>query len=85
MKTSKKKIVKAKEFDEAFEKGDVTEHLDLKSIKVNYPVQRINVDIPKNILEQLDHEAARIGVTRTALIKIWIAEKLMDTTAGAHA
>ena len=77
MSTSKKKTaVKAREFDQAFETGDVIDHLDFKSLKMHYPVQRINIDIPKNILEQVDHEAARIGVTRTALIKIWIADNL---------
>ena len=79
MSTSKRKVLKASEFDQAFESGDVTAHLDLKSLKTHYPVQRINIDIPKNILEQVDHEAARIGVTRTALIKLWIAEKLIPS------
>lgn len=79
-----KKILKSTEFDRVFDEEDVTQHLDLKSLKAHYPVQRINVDIPKNILEQLDHEAVRIGVTRTALMKMWIAEKLLDA-ARAHA
>lgn len=79
MSTSKRKTLKASEFDQAFEGGDVIEHLDLKSLKTHYPVQRINIDIPKNILKQVDHEAARVGVTRTALIKIWIAEKITST------
>lgn len=76
MSTSKKKQIKAKDFDREFDKHDVAEHLDLKSAKAQYPTQRISIDFPKNILEKLDLEAAKIGVTRTALIKIWVAEHL---------
>lgn len=80
MKKREKKI-KASEFDQAFEKGSVIEHLDLKSIKAHYPVQRINIDIPQEILRKLDREASRVGVTRTSLIKLWIAERI-DRMAG---
>ena len=81
MKKSSKKKITAKEFDEAFEKGDVTEYLDLKSLKVHHPVQRINVDIPKEMLQKVDQEAVRIGVPRTSLLKMWIAERLQHISA----
>lgn len=73
-----KKIDKitAAQFDEDFDQGDVTEHLNIKSAKAHYPTQRITIDFPKNILESVDVEAARIGVTRTSLIKLWVAEHL---------
>ena len=76
MSTSRNKKIKAKDFDDQFDQGDVTEHLDLKSAKARYPVQRVSIDFPKNILEELDLEAAKIGVTRTSLIKMWIADRL---------
>ena len=76
MSISGKKKLKASEFDQAFEKGEVTEHLDLKTVKVRDAVQRINVDIPKEILEKVDQEATRIGVPRTSLLKLWIAERI---------
>ncbi|MBI3333063.1 MAG: ribbon-helix-helix protein, CopG family [Candidatus Omnitrophica bacterium] len=67
----------AEEFDRAFEKGkDLIPYLDLHSAKAQHPTRRINVDVPKDLLEKVDREAARIGVPRTSLIKIWIAEKL---------
>jgi hypothetical protein len=75
MKKREKKI-KANDFDRAFEKGSVAEHLDLKSAKARYPVQRINIDIPQEILEKVDREATRIGVPRTSLIKLWISERI---------
>ena len=75
MSISKK--VKAADFDSLFEHGDnITEHLDLTSVKAHYPTQRITIDSPKIILDELDIEAAKIGVRRTSLIKIWVAEHL---------
>ena len=81
MNTSKHKKIKASNFDAAFEQGDVTEHLNLKSVKACYPTQRISIDFPKNILDDLDLEAAKIGVTRKSLIKMWIAEHLSKRAA----
>ena len=67
----------AKQFDEDFDKGkDMSKYMDFKSMKAHYPVQRVNVDIPKDILQKVDQEASRIGVTRTSLFKMWIAERL---------
>lgn len=76
MNTLKPKKISATEFDDAFDNNDVTIHLDAKSAKARYPTQRITIDFPKNILKSLDDEASRIGVTRTSLIKLWIAEHL---------
>lgn len=83
MKSSRRAIPTEK-FDRAFEKGeDLTPYLDLGSAKALHPTQRVNVDVPKDLLEKVDQEAARIGVPRTSLIKIWIAERLdrLDTAA----
>lgn len=72
-----KKLIKTEAFDQAFDRGeDVTKHLAMKSIKVNQPIQRINLDMPKKLLQKADMEATRIGVTRTSLFKMWIAEHL---------
>ena len=79
MKKTKK--IKASEFDRAFEEGDAVKYLDLKTAKVDYPVQRINIDVPVQILEKVDREASRMGLPRTSLIKMWLAEHL-DRLAG---
>lgn len=76
MSISKRKKIKAIDFDEGFDEGDVAEYLDLKSVKARYPTQRISIDFPRNILEEVDLEAAKIGVSRTSLIKMWVAEHL---------
>ena len=74
----KTKSIKAEEFDKKFDSGkDVTEYLDLK--KMNRPGQeqkRVNVDFPTWMIDSLDKEAKRLGVTRQSVIKFWIAEKL---------
>ena len=44
-------------------------------------VQRVNIDVPVPMIQALDKEAGRIGVTRTALIKMWLAQHL-DKLAG---
>ena len=86
MTTSKKKSAKAKftaaEFDQAFERGEEFEMLDLDSVTVHAPMQRINIDIPKHILHQIDNEANRIGVPRTSILKLWIVEKLRELKAA---
>ncbi|MFQ4145903.1 type II toxin-antitoxin system BrnA family antitoxin [Chlorogloeopsis sp. ULAP02] len=70
--------MKAEEFDEKFDAGeDVTAYLDLNTIRrPGYEQRRVNVDFPIWMIEALDREAARIGVTRQSIIKVWIAERL---------
>ena len=70
--------MKAKNFEENFESGDeILQHLDLS--KAKRPMQkqkRINVDIPEWMVDSLDREAGRVGVTRQSIIKVWLAERL---------
>ncbi len=81
MKKQPKKI-KASEFDRMFDDGeDIIPYLDMSTAKVDHPVHRINIDVPKAILRKVDIEATRVGVTRTSLIKLWIAEHV-DRLAG---
>ena len=70
--------MKAAEFDKEFEEGkDITSHLDLSQARrINQELKRVNVDFPVWIVECLDKEAKRLGVSRQALLKIWIAERL---------
>lgn len=81
MNTSKRKQahkMTAAEFDRAFERGKGFEALDLESARVRSPMQRINLDLPRQILHQIDNEASRIGVPRTSVIKLWLSEKLSE-------
>lgn len=69
--------IDAKEFDRRFDKGeDMSDYLDKDKALVTKEVQRINIDFPLLLLRRIDKEAEKIGVARTALIKIWLAERL---------
>jgi len=70
--------MKAEDFDKSFDDGeDVTADLDLsKARRLNQTPKRINVDFPTWMVESLDREAKRLGVTRQSIIKVWIAEML---------
>ncbi len=71
--------MKAKAFDEKFEANeeDIVDDLDLSTLRrVNQEPKRVNVDFPSWIVEALDREAARVGVTRQSIIKVWMAERL---------
>lgn len=70
--------MKAREFERKFEAGeDVSEHVDWsKARRPNLKTKRVNVDFPTWVVEGLDRQAQRLGVTRQALIKLWIAERL---------
>ena len=77
--------MKAKDFDKKFDEAqqDVVEDLDLSSARrVNQEQKRINVDFPAWVVESLDREAARIGVTRQSIIKVWLVERLQAEAAS---
>ena len=70
--------MKAEQFDKLFDQGeDVTAHLDMdKARRPGHEQRRVNVDFPAWMIEALDSEARRPGVTRQAVIKFWIADRL---------
>ncbi|KTG29897.1 CopG family transcriptional regulator [Idiomarina sp. WRN-38] len=70
--------MKASEFDKKFDSDeDVMDELELEKAKRPMRKQkRVNVDFPEWMLASLDEEAARIGVTRQSIIKVWLAERL---------
>lgn len=71
--------MKASEFDKKFDEGveDIIDDLELSQAnRPNQAPRRVNVDFPSWMVESLDREAKRLGVTRQSVIKVWIAEKL---------
>ena len=87
------KTITAKEFDKKFDNDeDITEYLDfsnamrLKEIKkLKTETKKVNVDFPEWIIESLDQEAKKIGVTRQSIIKVWIAERLKEESRHLQA
>ena len=71
---------KAEDFDRRFDEGeDVTGDLELSERRrPGLESRRVNVDFPGWMVEALDREARRLGVTRQSVIKVWLAERLED-------
>ena len=76
--------MKAKEFDSDFDQGkDITGSLDIsKARRPKQQQKRVNVDFPTWMVEMLDREAGRLGVTRQSIIKVWLAERLEQSTSN---
>jgi hypothetical protein len=76
--------VKAAELDARFDAGeDIVEHLDVSQARrPGHAQRRITVDFPVWVIAALDQEAGRLGVTRQAVIKMWVAERLDQRRAG---
>ena len=75
--------MKAKKFEQAFDDGaDIMASLDLsKARRVQQEQRRVNVDFPTWMIDSLDREASKLGVTRQSVIKVWLAERLQATNA----
>lgn len=76
--------MKAKNFDQQFEDGlDLTASLDVsKAKRVLQAQKRVNVDFPTWMIDSLDREASKLGVTRQSVIKVWLAERLEATASN---
>jgi predicted DNA binding CopG/RHH family protein len=70
--------MKAKDFEQQFDQGvDLTATLNVsKARRVLQEQRRVNVDFPTWMIESLDKEASKLGVTRQSVIKVWLAERL---------
>ena len=83
----------AEEFDTKFDNNeDISENLDLSKAvklkdfnKLKTDTRKVNVDFPEWIIQALDQEAKKIGVTRQSIIKVWIAERLKAEANHLHA
>jgi len=80
------KTISAAELDRKFDDGeDIDEYIDWSSLRrPGREAKRVNVDFPSSIVNKLDREAQRVGVTRQSLIKMWIAERLEQREAAAR-
>ena len=79
--------MKAEKFEQQFEaKVDITAVLDVsKARRVLQQQRRVNVDFLTWMVDSLDREASKLGVTRQSVIKVWLAERLEATTSRAQA
>jgi len=74
----KKDTITAKELDRRFNEGeDISAYLDWsKATRPGLEQRRVNVDLPAWMINSLDIEAKRVGVTRQSIVKVWLAERL---------
>jgi hypothetical protein len=75
--------MKAKKFEQQFDECvDITASLDLsKAKRVLQEQKRVNVDFPTWMIDSLDREASKLGVTQQSVIKVWLAERLEATAS----
>lgn len=66
------------ELEKAFDEGaDLEEFFDFDRPSFpNKETRRVNVDFPTWMIAGLDAEATRLGISRQAVIKTWVAERL---------
>jgi hypothetical protein len=61
----------------AADETDISEQVDLPAARRPAPeTRRVGIDFPAWMLAALDRQANRIGVTRQALIRMWIGERV---------
>lgn len=75
--------MKAKAFDRKFESDvNIIDDLDLaRASRPQLAQKRVNVDFPNWMIDRLDREARRLGVTRQSVIKVWLSERLEQTAS----
>ncbi len=75
--------MKASKLDKIFDENqeDILKHFDLSSVRrINEEPKRVNIDFPTWMVQSLDKEARHLGVSRQAIIKMWLAERLQTVS-----
>ncbi|NWK57826.1 CopG family transcriptional regulator [Verrucomicrobiaceae bacterium N1E253] len=77
--------MKAEDLDKKFDAGeDISQYLNWdKAVRPGLEQRRVNVDLPIWMINSLDVEAKRVGVTRQSVVKVWLAERLKAEQVAA--
>jgi len=73
------------EFDRRFDDGeDIHELIDMSNVKITRPGRkvRLTLDVSEALVKDLDDIRNKIGVDRSAIIKIWLHERVKQEKAG---
>jgi hypothetical protein len=77
---SKKKLAKStEEFDRRFDEGeDIHDLIDINQAKIirHGKKVRITLDVAEELVQDIDQIRKSLGVDRSALIKIWLHERV---------
>ena len=76
--------MKARKFEQQLDEAlDITTSLDFsKAKRILQEQRRVNVDFPVWMIDSLDREASKLGVTRQSVVKVWLAERLAATASN---
>ncbi|MFM2297322.1 MAG: hypothetical protein RL117_1029, partial [Verrucomicrobiota bacterium] len=76
--------ITAEELERRFDAGeDISAYLDWsKAKRPGLEQRRVNVDLPLWMIDSLDAEAKRVGVTRQSIVKVWLAERIKVEQSG---
>lgn len=80
--------MKASKLDKIFDENqkDILDYFDTSKVKmINEEMKRVNIDFPAWMVQSLDKEAQHIGISRQAIIKMWLADKLRDLNLKSKA
>jgi hypothetical protein len=56
---------------------DVSDYFDAsKSVRRNHTKDRVNLDLPRWMIQRIDRLAGRNGIARQSQIKAWLADRL---------
>ena len=84
---NKKKLAKnTEEFDRRFDDGeDVHDLIDMRNAKIirHGKKVRITLDIAEALVQDIDQIRESIGVDRSALIKMWLYERIQQEKAAS--
>ena len=77
------KATTAEEFDKLFDDGeeDIAQYLDMSTLhkpnkeKQQDELRQLSITLPEWLVATLDREASRIGVSRQAVMKMWLVER----------
>ena len=63
--------------------ADLTPHLDIESgTRPGRETRRVSVDLPVDLLNAIDREAGRLGITRQAFIRVLLADAVLPRQAN---
>ncbi len=71
--------MKAEDLDRLFDEGreDVLQYFDLeRAERPNLVPVDVDLSLPRWLVNRLDQEALRLGVSRQSLITVWLADRL---------
>jgi hypothetical protein len=75
----KKMTAKTAEFDRRFDEGeDITDLIDISKTAVTRGDNkvRLTIDISASLVKEIDDIRTQIGVDRSALVKVWLYERI---------